>query len=124
MTSLGIGVYRRAVWQSASSAMTPNGCGGRAVSCVIWLLLFGIGAGVGVGASCAGFHAWFWAGRSGLPCNAKTRLSEPSGDIVNSAPSTPLSLYTAILEPSGDQDALGIFRMVLVVGSFGVLALA
>ena len=66
----------------------------------------GVGEGVGVGASYAGSHAWFWAGRSGLPLSARTRLSEPSGDIVNSAPSWPPPLYTAILEPSGDHDAL------------------
>ena len=49
----------------------------------------GLGAalGVGVGASYAGSHSWFWAGRSGLPFSARTRLLEPSGDIVNSAPS-------------------------------------
>ena len=47
----------------------------------------GAGYGVGVGASYAEFHAWFWARRGGLPLNAKTRLSKPSGDIVNKTPS-------------------------------------
>ena len=68
---------------------------------------FAVGEGAGVGsgvASKAGSQDWFCARPNGSPYSVNTRLSEPSGDIVNRTPSWAFPLYTAIMEPSGDQD--------------------
>ena len=48
----------------------------------------GLGVALGVGvASKAGSQDWSCARRNGSPYSVSTRLLEPSGDIVNSAPS-------------------------------------